>query len=216
LSKLPKSLAAIIGSSINRYLALDPGAQESVAALQNRTISLKLKEFSFPLFFHIDNKSIKVLPELVDAADVSLVTSLPNLIQMTLGDDGDESILGSGIEMSGDMEVGRQFRNIFKNIDIDWEELVSKYTGDVIAHKLGNSYRQFGRWFANTRQSIQQDISEYLQEESRQLPSAIEVQEYINAVGDIRLAVERAEARLKMLTRHNGSLTSESSTEKER
>lgn len=201
MSKLPNAIATLLESSINRYLALDPSVQASVDALEDRSVTLVLKEFPFPFHFRIENKRIKVLSELEVLADVSLSTSIPALLQMTLTNEGDESVLGSEIEMSGNMDVGRDFRNIFKNVDIDWEEILSKYTGDIIAHKLGNGYRQFSRWLGNTNQTIQKDITEYLQEESRQLPSTFEITDYINAVDDVRLAVERVEARFKILVK---------------
>ena len=199
MSKLPNAIATLLESSINRYLALDPSVQASIDALEDKSITLELKEFPFPFCFRIENKRLKVLSELEVPTDVSLSTSIPALLQMTLTTEGDESVLGSEIDMSGNMDVGRDFRNIFKNVDIDWEEILSKYTGDIIAHKLGNGYRQFSRWLGNTNQTIQKDIAEYLQEESRQLPSTFEITDYINAVDNVRLAVERVEARLKIL-----------------
>jgi ubiquinone biosynthesis protein UbiJ len=199
LSKLANTIATLFESSINRYLALDPSTQESVAALENKSITLVLKEFSFPLYFKIENKRIKVLSEIEVETDVRLATSVPALLQMTLSDRSDESVLGSEIDMSGNMDVGREFRNIFKNVDIDGEEILSRYTGDIIAHKLGNGYRQFSHWLGGARQTIESDISEFLQEESRQLPSSLEVAGFINEVDDVRLAVDRAEARFEML-----------------
>lgn len=199
MSKLPNSFAAILGSSINHYLSLDPGVQASISVLENKSIALKLREFSFPVYFHIENKHVKVLSEFQEETDVKLSTTLPGLLKMTLASDGEESVLGSEIDMSGDMEVGRQFRDIFKNIDIDWEEIISKYTGDLVAHKLGNGFRQFSHWMGNTRYALSQDITEFMQEESQQLPSRSEVESFISAVGDLRMAVERAEAKLKLL-----------------
>ena len=173
--------------------------QASIAVLENKSIALKLREFSFPVYFRIENRHIKVLPEIQEETDVNLSTTLPGLIQMTLASDSEGSVLGGEIDMSGDMEVGRKFRDIFKNIDIDWEEIVSKYTGDLVAHKLGNGVRQFSRWMGNTRQALSQDITEFMQEESRQLPSRTEVEYFTGSVGELRMAVERAEARLKLL-----------------
>ena len=199
MSKLPNTVAALLESSINRYLSLDPSIQNSVDALENKSVTLRLKEFSFPLFFKIDNGRIKVLVDIQTETDVSLSTTVPTLVRMTLSNDGDESVLGSELEMSGNMDVGRHFRSIFRNVDIDWEEVISRRTGDVIAHKLGNGVRQLNRWLGNTRQTFQKDITEYLQEESAQLPSGVEVSSYVDSVDEIRTAVERAEAKLKFL-----------------
>ena len=199
MSKLPDAITTILESSINRYLALDPAAGASLDLLDNKSVTLKLKEFSSPIFFKVEDQKIKVFSSFEDETDVHMLSSIPVLINMTVASRGDESILGSDIEMSGNMEVGRQFRDIFKNLDIDWEESLSRYTGDIVAHKLGNGFRQFNHWLGTTKQSIQRDISEYLQQESQQLPEADEVNEFIAQVDSIRQSVERAEARIKLL-----------------
>lgn len=199
MSKLPSTITTILESSINRYTALDPMVSGTIAALNGKAIALQLQEFSFPVYFSIEAGRIKVLSEFEDTADVQLKTSLPSLVRMTLSSDSDESVLGGEIDMSGDMEVGRQFRDIFRNLDIDWEEIISKYTGDIVAHKLGNGVRELKSWIGNTGQTLQKDFGEYLQEESRQLPTNLEVNTFIENVNTVRLSVERAEARLKLV-----------------
>lgn len=186
-------------SSINRYLALDPAAGNSLDSLENKCIKLQLREFAFPLFFQIENRRIKVLSSTEESTDVVMSTSIPVLMNITLLNRDENSILGSELEMSGNMEIGRQFRDVFSNLNIDWEEILSKYTGDIIAHKLGNGVRHFNRWVGNSSQLLQQNITEYLQEESKQLPQAEEVNAFIKQVDAVRSSVERAEVRLNML-----------------
>lgn len=199
MSKLPNAITAVLESSINRYLALDPAAGDLLNSLENKSITVILKEFSFPVHFSIQQQQIYVHSNLDEQADVSLRASIPQLINMTLANNDTDSILGSDIEMSGNMDVGRQFRDVFKNLDIDWEEILSRYTGDIIAHKVGTGFRHLNKWMSNTGQSIQQDITEYLQEESQQLPTESEIAAFIKQVDDVRLSIDRVEARIKLL-----------------
>ena len=199
MSKLPDSLTTIMESSVNRYLALDPSSEKTISKLEGRSAVLYLKEFSFPVYFKFENQRIKVLPTFEGEPDVNLVMPLSSLAGMALASPENESILGNEIEMTGNVDVGREFRNIFRNLDIDWEEIVSRYTGDIIAHKLGNGVRQIGDWFGAAKSSLQQDVTEYLQEESQQLPAEREVDVFIENVDELRLSVERAEARIKIL-----------------
>jgi len=200
LNKLPDAVTAILETSINRYLALDFSAQDNLNALNNKSVELNIKEISSPVFFNIVNQHVKVLSTFTDDPDVRMTTTVPVLLKMGLSKEDDEALLGGDFEMSGNMDVGRQFRYIFKNVDIDWEEIISKYTGDIVAHKLGNGFRKLNHWLANTNDTIRNDIAEYLQEESRQLPSSREVDDYLQAVDDVRMAVERAETRLKQFS----------------
>jgi ubiquinone biosynthesis protein UbiJ len=199
LNQIPKSITTIIEASINQYLGLDPAAGSNLQVLENSVLEVTLKEFQVPLYFQIIDKKINVRSSYEDEPDTRMTASIFTLFKMTLAKQNDEALLGADIEMSGDMDVGRQFRNIFKNIDIDWEEILSKYTGDIVAHKLGNGARLFSDWISNTNEILKKDVTEYLQEESKQLPSKEEVSDYIDAVDKVRLAVERVEARMRQL-----------------
>lgn len=199
MSKLPDVITTILQSSINRYLALDPASGESLDRLENKVVALRIKEFSFPLYYKTQNRQISVLASMEEDADVSMQASIFQLIKLTTASEDNETIIGDDIEMSGDMDVGRQFRDIFRNLDIDWEEITSRYTGDIIAHKLGSGLRKLNQWLGNTGRSIQSDLAEYLQEESQHLPAASEVKQFIKQVDDVRLSVDRLEARINLL-----------------
>ena len=68
-----------------------------------------------------------------------------------------------------------------------------------IAHRVGNSIRNLTNWGKKTVDSLGKDVSEYLQEESRQIPSQHEIKDYLTNVDEIRLAADRVEARIKQL-----------------
>ena len=171
---------------------------DSLEVLQGKSINLQLKEFSFPVFFLIENRHIKVMPEFEDEADANLSVSIPLLISMTASSK-EGSVLGSDMEMSGDIEVGRQFRDVFRNLDIDWEEILSQYTGDVLAFQIHQKGSQLAEFFKQGLQSLAQTSSEYLREEARMTPTAPEFDHFQRQVSSLRQDVDRTEARLREL-----------------
>ena len=84
-------------------------------------------------------------------------------------------------------------------MDIDWEEQLSKLTGDVIAHQLGNGARRIGTLLKHGRRTLQQDIGEYLQEELRVLPSRIETENFSSDVTRLSIDADRLAARIRRL-----------------
>ena len=199
MKHLPHTITALIEISFNRYLALDPEAKSELKKLSGKALKITIRELDLPVFLLVTDSQINVLSIYEDEVDASMRASVFSLAKLALASDSGESLLGGEIEMSGNMEVGRQFRNMLKNVDIDWEEVVSKYTGDIVAHQLGNTVRAISQWGNDTVNSLSKDLSEYLQEESRDLPSPTEVKQFLKSVDDVRLAVERAEARIKLL-----------------
>ncbi len=76
---------------------------------------------------------------------------------------------------------------------------MSKITGDVIAHQLGNAIRHGINWGKQTADTLVRDAGEYLREESRHTPDREEVDVFLNMVDELRSDVDRLDQRVKRL-----------------
>ncbi|WP_455209524.1 ubiquinone biosynthesis accessory factor UbiJ [Kaarinaea lacus] len=197
MNKFPNTITTLIEITLNRYLDLDPDAKSNMSALADKIIQITIRDLDVPLYMKVSGDRIEVLSSFDEAVDSEIRASVISLMKMGLARDA--KVVGEDIEMSGDLETGRQFRDLLAKVDIDWEEILSGYTGDIMAHKIGNSVRILRNWGKKTVEALRKDISEYLQEEGRQLPSPYEVTQFIKQVDDVRLAVDRAEARINHL-----------------
>ena len=199
MTRLPHTITTLIEIAINRYIALDPDTKAAVPAMADKVIKIIIRELDLPLIFRISDSRIEVFPSYDSEIHSEMRASVYSLVKLSMASDASSSAIGGDIEMSGDLETGRQFRDLLGKVDIDWEEILSQYTGDIVAHKIGNSIRTITNWGKKTVDSLSKDVSEYLQEESRQIPSQYEIKDYLTNVDDIRLAVDRVEARIKQL-----------------
>jgi ubiquinone biosynthesis protein UbiJ len=86
-----------------------------------------------------------------------------------------------------------------REVNIDWEELASRAVGDVMAHQLGQMARSSKAWLDDTAHAMRLNTQEYLQEEARLVPAEAELKAYLDAVDELRMDVDRFEARLKQL-----------------
>ncbi len=167
-------------------------------SMAGKVIQITVRELDVPLFVKATgNNRLDVLPGY--DGEIHCRMRAPVISLVKLGLSGNADAISEDIEMSGEIEVGRQFRGLLAKVDIDWEEILSHYTGDIIAHKIGNSIRLLTNWGKKTSAALQKDMGEYLQEEGRHLPSHYEVRQFLTQVDDVRLAVDRAEARIRQL-----------------
>jgi ubiquinone biosynthesis protein UbiJ len=79
------------------------------------------------------------------------------------------------------------------------EEGLSRWVGDIAAHQVGRVLRGIAGFGRRTEQTIAADISEYLQEESRDLVTRTELEEFLAAVDEVREAADRLGARIDSL-----------------
>ena len=121
------------------------------------------------------------------------------LIKLNSSDNAGASMLESDIVIDGDMRVAEQFSAILKEVDIDWEELISRLLGDIIAHQTGEVVRSGSDWFKQSVEAMKLNTSEYLSEESKVTPAEAELEYYMDQVDDLRSDLDRLEAKVNNL-----------------
>lgn len=191
-------LAGAVESALNGYLALDPEVRTRLTSLNGKVICIALKGFDLKLYFLPVDERIEVLDHYEGEPDTVLIGTPTDLFRLaTL--QSEEKLFDSGVEFHGDTELGEHLREILSGTEIDWEELLSRVTGDPLARQLGNVARGVADTFATGTATLQQDVSEYLREESRLLPTVIEVDNFLEDVDRLRLDTDRLEARVQRL-----------------
>lgn len=109
------------------------------------------------------------------------------------------SLRGTHAEIRGDVEVAERFGELFKLARPDFEDELARWIGDLAAHEVGRATRGLIAWLYRAREALALNTAEYLQEESRSLPAALEAQAFYTDVERLRDDVERAAARLARL-----------------
>jgi ubiquinone biosynthesis protein UbiJ len=209
--QLPAGVLSGLESVINRYLRLDPECGARMATLSGRCIGIELRGLDLQLFIYPGEQGIR-LSDQIDGdgePDTTLHGTPLGMARLGLGKNTEKTLFSGDVSIDGDVETGQAFKAIMDNMDIDWEEQLSKLTGDVIAHQLGRTAKHAGQALRHSRRTLEQDIGEYLQEELRVLPSRIETENFSAAVTRISMDTDRLAARIKRLqTSDNAGLNS--------
>jgi ubiquinone biosynthesis protein UbiJ len=197
--QLPAGLIAGLESAINRYLSLDPDSGARMASLAGRCIGIDLRGPGLQLFIYPGEQGIRIKDHIDGEADAVLHGTPLGMVRLGLGNSTEKTLFSGAVSIDGDVETGQAFKAILDEMDIDWEEQLSRLTGDVIAHQLTNMTRRAGKALGHSRRTLEQDIGEYLQEELRVLPARIETGNFSAAVTRISIDADRLAARIKRL-----------------
>tara|TARA_B110000008_G_scaffold197571_1_gene195986 strand:+ start:1400 stop:1915 length:516 start_codon:yes stop_codon:yes gene_type:complete len=112
--------------------------------IDNKIISLRVDEIDLSLFFLCLNSRIFVIERLQNKkTDVSIVMKKASFLAMFEGSTLEELLEAEDIEINGSVNTAQQLANLLASSSIDIEELISQYTGDIVAHKIGQAFRQF-------------------------------------------------------------------------
>ena len=131
-------------------------------------------------------------------ADATL-TGSPLALLSLAGPGAEDRLRGSAICIAGDAEVAQRFRDLLRQAQPDFEEELAAVFGDIAARQMANFARGVLEWGRKAADSLSTNVAEYLQEEGRDVPTRVELEEFLEAVDHLREAADRLEARLARL-----------------
>ncbi len=185
--------------TINRVLQLDEDILPRLQSMQGKVIAIEVRGLDVSLYIIPEANKLTVYGRFEGEPDTTLRGTPLALMRMGLAKHASDVLFAGDVEISGDVELGQQFSEILEALDIDWEEHLSHFTGDLVAHKVGNLVRGALSWGQQTVDTLRQDVTEYLQEESEAVPNQDEAEGFISQVDELRADVDRMEARVKRL-----------------
>lgn len=191
---------ASLEEAINRCIALDPDAADKLARLHGRVIAIEIAGPELRLYMIPGPGRLQVLSRFEGEPDCLLRGSPMALACMdSKGEKGAEQLFSGKVEISGDTELGHRFGTILGGLEIDWEGQLAHFTGETLAHEIGDGLRSVAKWGRRSLETLGKDIREYVQDEARLLPERQEIKGYLDRVDTLRDDVERLEARINGL-----------------
>ncbi len=175
---------------------------DSVAAMADKVIAIELRGLDVTVYALPEREALHLATDYEGDIHLRLRGTPLALASMAMAPDKRISAFSGEVEILGDLALSRHLEACLGSLNIDWEELLSHYVGDIPAHQLGRVYRSCSSWLGEVRETLELDIAEYLKTEIALLPEREEVKAFIEAVDVLRADIDRLEARLKRLERH--------------
>lgn len=189
---------------INQALRYDPATRLRLRALAGKSLAIEIltpmlapkSEGNIPLCCHFDDDGVRINAS-IDNPTTCLRGSLTGLL--TLASSNQVNLSAAGVEAWGNTALLAEIKTIAAGLELDWEEAINDWLGDVAGHQLAEqARRQFG-WLKARGQSGKRLLSEFLTEELRAVPAAAELQQFSDRVDALRLASDRLLARFERL-----------------
>lgn len=184
---------------INRVLLLDQETLDALARYADSVIAVELLNTRQTVYARITRAGIELTESIKGRADVSIRGTPTQLLAYLAAMRRDEPGRSGTIEITGNIALAQKIIGIIKGLDPDWEEKLSDWVGDSIAHGAGNAIRNTLNSARYAGDTLRDNASEYLRYESGLVPDRAEINEFNSAVDVLRNDVERLKSRISRL-----------------
>jgi len=189
----------LINKAMNKSLSYDMVSVKKLDSFNHSVIKVEL--VSTPFEFYIKVVDRQVLLSKNHSGEVSTTIKGSPLALFSMN--AEEPIVGiKNVEIYGDANTGQFFAKWMKNINFDWEEAWCDLLGDsmgVRASNIAKGLLDFGKRF---KDSMVNNASEYLVEESRDLIAPSEMEDFLDDVDDLKADTARLEQQIMALKKN--------------
>lgn len=198
---LAKIGAPLMERALNAYLSLDRETAARLSTISGKLIAIELAGPEVTLLVRPLAGKVQVSAHPAFEPDTVIRGSPLALTRLGASNSTSAGPLGDGVEIRGDAEVAYVFQSVLAGVEIDWEEWLAGRIGDIPAHQAGNAARGLATGVAGVADKLRMNVSEYLQEEARVVPTRIEVEQFMDEIDLLRGEIDRLEARLERFAR---------------
>jgi ubiquinone biosynthesis protein UbiJ len=189
------SLLAIVEQILNGHVQESTAALDLLSSLHGKSLGVEVRGPGVTIVVSAENEKLR-LEFAGESSATATVSGTPLALLASLRGDALSGFKDSGITISGDAEAAEDFSTLLRLARPDLEEQLSHLAGDVVAHRIGSTVRNARAWSKQAVSALGMNTTEYLQEESRQVPTRVEVEGFFAEIERLRDAAERVAARV--------------------
>jgi len=175
---------------LNRWLAREAWARERLSPFAGRVARLALPPFA--IVFEVTAEGLLAGHAGDQPPDVSLTANSAALPWLLV----DRKALVRDVQLSGDAEFAQALGFVLQNLKPEPEEDLAPWIGDAAAVQLVAWVRAAFAQALETGKRFSETATDYLTIENPMLASQQELDEFAQAVGELRDANDRLQARL--------------------
>ena len=171
-------------------------------ALAPAVIQIEIQPAPYKAYILINESSLTVQSQLNGEVDCQIKAGISDWASLnSLIDENSHTteVDYERFQIQGNEEIAKSFLRVLNMMELDWEEKLSHYTGDLIAHQIGHKTRQWHGYKKSTGRQMTEMFEEYLKHELRVGPSRLEMQTWQTQLEELEKQTQELLKRAKNL-----------------
>jgi ubiquinone biosynthesis protein UbiJ len=185
-------------AAVNHLLGQSTWARKKLAPFAGHIAQIKMPPFEAAFVVLADG--LLGMPEAAEEGEelssevcISLPATTPLLLLQ-----GTDAVMRAA-RLEGSAEFAEALGFVIRNLGWDVEEDLSRFVGDIAAHRLVDGAKQFSGWQKQAAQNFAENVVEYLTEEQPVIARRVAIADFSSDIDRLRDDVARLEKRLQRL-----------------
>lgn len=196
------TLKPVLFLALNKIIELliktDQIPKTYLTELNNKAVKIIITDLSLESTLIIANEKLYLSDKNNENVDTTLSMDVHCLFEL-FRQRHSSTPANVNLEICGNIAVGQLFKQMLDDVDIDPEEILASFIGDVLAYRIGSTTRSTIAWFSSNFDNLSQSSADFLIEEQKAIAHPLEINQFVSDTDSIRQSVDRLEARLKRL-----------------
>ncbi len=189
---------------INRIIETDDHAQKLISNFDGRVVQVNVTQPTFPIRVNFESHKMRLTSiasaDFELAVDATVTASATTLSNLLLTDSSKRSLVSDDLTIEGDTQLVQDLFTAMNKLDIEWEDLLSPVLGDIGTNQLSEFFNSASDWLDDSRSRMKRNVDDYLKEEAKLFPSAVELENWQSRLDQLKLRIDRSEARIQRLS----------------
>ncbi|MGY4531658.1 ubiquinone biosynthesis protein UbiJ [Pseudomonas sp. TE3786] len=196
---LTQALLATAETGINRVLRLDATALPRLAHLAGKVIEVDCSAPAMQVFILADGAGLRLAARWDGDIACRLRAPASSLLRLATSKDKTAVLHSPEVELDGDSAVLLDLAGVLQDLELDWEYELARWLGPVGSQLLSGHLKSRARFTRQNLDSLRHNLADYLSEESRTLVGDNEAQARFAELDDLKMALDRLDARVERL-----------------
>jgi ubiquinone biosynthesis protein UbiJ len=212
LNLLINSVALMpLEKTLNKLLQKNSLVQKNLARFSGKTLEIKSRMPSLSLSLILQQDSIRLSPLNAEdtqiKSDAKISGNAYDLLALLLEKPESKALANPAVVINGDAQLVQDIYQLAQQLEIDWQDQLAFLVGDIATHQIDQFIKNAASWSQQARENTKYNIIEYLKEEAHSIPDSTEVESFYSDLDQLKLRIDRLEARKRRLHRRLIELT---------
>lgn len=192
---LQQAFFSVAEPLLNKALAYDALSKAKLTKLEGKVFAVQLMDLPISFCMKVFNGKL-LLSSYQTESDCSIKVSSSQLNNIADAAQLTRMIKQDQLELDGDLSIAQAYSDLLMDNNIDWQELLSKYVGDGMAHRISQMLLNVKQLIQNKLTDMDFTISNLVTDEIKVSPNPIEVNDFIDSVDVLQSRTDKLDSLL--------------------